>query len=98
MEMYSGAMTRISTGGKVTRQIRIRAGVKQGCSLSPLLFKLTIDKLLEKLKKLKVGTKIGEELLCCMASTDDLVLITEDRIHMQMLIKACKEFLDGEGL
>lgn len=48
----------MSVGGKVTRQIRIRAGVMKGCPLSPLLFNLIIDELIEKLKKLKVGIKI----------------------------------------
>lgn len=72
----------MSVGGKVTRQIRIRAGVMKGCPLSPLLFNLIIDELIEKLKKLKVGIKIREELLCCMAFANDLLLLTEDRIHM----------------
>ena len=98
MEVYSGATTRISIGEKVTRQIKIRAGVKQGHPLSPLLFNLIIDELLEKLKKSKVGIKIREELLYCITFADDLVLLTEDRIHMQMLIEASKEFLDEKGL
>ena len=50
MEKYSGVTTRISIGEKVTRQIKIRAGVKQGYPLSPLLFNLIIDELLEKLR------------------------------------------------
>lgn len=33
-----------------------------------------------------------------MAFANDLVLLTEERIHMQMLIEASKEFLDGKGL
>ena len=68
MKMYSGATTRISVRGKVTRQTRIRAGVMKGCPLSPLLFNSIIDELLEKLKKLKVGIKIREELCAAWLS------------------------------
>lgn len=32
-----------------------------------------------------------------MAFANDLVLLTEERIHMQILIEASKEFLDGKG-
>ena len=44
-ELYDGTFTRISIGRSVTTEIEIRSGVKQGCSLSPLLFNTVIDKL-----------------------------------------------------
>ena len=75
----------------------INAGNKEGCPLSLLLFNLIIDELLEKIKKLNVGIKVANELLCCMAFADDLVLLLEDKIHMQMLIEECKEFFDRKG-
>ena len=41
--VYEDAKTRISAGGKITRKIKINAVVKQGCPLSPLLFKWVIN-------------------------------------------------------
>ena len=32
------------------------------------------------------------------ALADDLVLLTEHRIHMQILLEECKDFLDQKGL
>ena len=64
MEMYAEARTRLSVGGKTTRRIKINAGVKQGCSWSPLLFNLIIDELIERLKKLNISIQVREELLC----------------------------------
>lgn len=64
MEMYGEARTRLSVGGKTTRRIKINAGVKQGCSWSPLLFNLIIDELIERLKKLNISIQVREELLC----------------------------------
>ena len=96
--MYEKATTAVSVGGKTTRKVRINAGVKQGCPLSSLLFNLIIDELIEDLKKIKVGIEIGGERICCMAFADDLVLIREERIHMQMLLEESKRFLNQKGL
>ena len=57
LEMYHHATTEVTVGGQTTRKIRINAGVKQGCRLSPLLFNLILDELLEKLKQTEIGVK-----------------------------------------
>lgn len=67
LEMYRHATTELTVGGKTTRRIKINAGVKQGCPLSPLRFSIIIDKLLEKLQQTYVGVKIGKSKICCMA-------------------------------
>ena len=72
MEMYENARTRITVGDRTTREIKINAGVKQGCPLSSLLFHLIIDELLEQVQKLNVGINNNNKLLCCMAFVDDL--------------------------
>ena len=49
-EMYNNACADISVGGKTTRKTAINSGVNQGCPLSPFLFNLVMDELIEKLK------------------------------------------------
>ena len=41
---------------------------------------------------------ISNKLLCCMAFADDLLLITVERIHMQILKEQCNKFFDKKGL
>ena len=96
--MYKDASTKLTVGGKTTRRININSGVKHGCPLSPLLFNLIIDELIEKLKETNIGIQLGESKVFCMTFADDLVLITEERIHMQILIEQSKEFFDTKGL
>lgn len=82
--MYEDAKTRMIVGGKITRKIKINAGVKRGCPLSPLLLNLNnliINGLLEEMQKLSVAVDANAKLLCCMAFADDLVLITEENTH-----------------
>ena len=98
LSMYEHSTTNITVGGKTTRAIKINAGVKQGCPLSPLLFNLIINELIVKLKKLDVGITLGKQKVCVLAFADDLVLITDDRFHMQLLTEEIKEFFDQKCL
>ena len=98
MEMHKNSKARITVGGRTSKEIKINARVKQGLPMSPLLLNLIIDKLLEKMQKLNMRTMINNKLLCCMAFADDLVLITEERICNQILIKQCKYIFDRKGL
>ena len=98
LDMYLNSFTTISVGGKSTRKIKINSGVKQGCPLSPLLFNLILDELLENLKKLGVGININDQLVSVMAFADDLVLITEHSSNMLVAIKEYQKFLHQKGL
>ena len=89
MEMYKGA-TR-------SQEVNINAGVKQGCPLSPLLFNIIMDELIERAKQRKVGIKVGKEVVGVMAFADDLVLLAEDPGDMSILLKCCENF-DKKGL
>ena len=64
LEMYRHATTEVTVGGRTTRKIQINAGVTQGCPLSPLLFNLILDELLEKLKRTEIGVKIENDIVC----------------------------------
>ena len=66
-EVYEDAKRRISAGGKITRKIKINAGVKRACPLSPLLFKWIINELLDEIQELNVGIDVNAKLLCCIA-------------------------------
>lgn len=44
-EVYTGASTRILTNNFSSREIDLKKGTKQGCSVSPLHFNLCLDPL-----------------------------------------------------
>ena len=97
-EIYTNIRTTISVGGKTTREIRINLTVKQGCPLSPFLFNLEMDDFIEKLKLRNIGVKVNETLLNLMAFANELLLITEEFIHLKILLEDCKEFFEMKGL
>ena len=97
-DIYTNTNTEISVGSKTTWKIKINSGVKQNCLLSPLLFNLVIDELIEKLKSKNIGVKINGTLRSVMTFTDDLVTIKEDDVNIEILIEECNEFFDMKEL
>jgi hypothetical protein len=81
--MYEGSSSTIEVGGNRTRKIDWNRGVKQGCPLSPLLFNLCLEPLLQALNlEENVGAVVGlgdepEHLMefKVQAYADDVVLI-----------------------
>ena len=74
--MYSKYSCAIKTGNKRTRCFRCKNGVRQGCPLSPNLFNIYINDIVERLNKatttpllLKNGSKIS-----CLLYADDIVI------------------------
>ena len=98
MEMYNGATTVIGVGDKFTRKININTVVKEGCPLSPPLFSIIMDELLERIIQKKVGIKVGGEIIGVMAFTDDLVLLAEDPGDMTVLLQCSEDIFDEKGL
>ena len=83
MNAYTGAATTIRTPDGTTRAIPIRAGVKQGCPLSPILFNLCIELILRRVKSAATKLKAGQcvhygSLLSCLAYADDLVIVARN--------------------
>ena len=67
---------RISLGQGLTDPLYFTKGVKQGCSLSPMLFALNISGLGEALHLSQLGIKMGLSIISALFFADDLVLIS----------------------
>ena len=52
-----------------------KTGLKQGDSLSPILFNLAMQKVIPNIQMVPGGIKIGKEQLNVLAYADDIVLL-----------------------
>ena len=94
-ELYDGASTRISIGRSVTTEIEIQSWVKQG-SLSPLVFNIVIDELVDELDPRLRGQNAF--LISIITFADDLMMISESLTRIESLLKKTETFMSRRGM
>ena len=84
-DMYTNNCARIKVEGKLTKTVPVKKGIRQGDSLSSLLFNIIINEIMEEIKTLK-GYSIGDENISCLCYVDDAARIAEDENSLQRLL------------
>ena len=67
-------------------------GVKQGGVLSPILFSMYIDSLLEKLKESGLGCHVGRTFAGAFAYADDIALVSPSLSGLRLMIHICEQY------
>lgn len=82
-----------------TRPIDIRRGVKQGGPLSPVLFNMVLDELLDLIDASSDGGTIKEGFVCpVMVFADDIILLQDREERAQPLLARISFFLASKGM
>jgi len=79
-------------------EIQLQRGVKQGDPLSPLIFNLILEELLERLESMPGYELPGGENISVLAFADDLLLMASDAPKAQALLDTVVEFLENHGM
>jgi hypothetical protein len=94
---YSNSKGLIITLNGATEPIEIKRGIKQGCPLSPILFDIYIDPLIEKLSSQEFksyGYWWGDnDGVTAQAYADDILLFANSYDNMMELIRAVQDFI-----
>ena len=69
-----------------------KTGLKQGDPLPPILFNFTLQKVIQSIKMVPSGIKIGKEQLNILAYADDITLIGKNEIEIR------KRFVEMENI
>lgn len=93
--IYKSSRAAVRIDGKLSSWFDVSIGLRQGCSLSPLLFIIFMDKII-KTAHLRGNINIGGNIISSLAYADDLVLMANSVIDLQRSIsdleRGCIDF------
>ena len=98
--LYTGQETTVRTGYGTTDWFQIGKGVHQGCVLSPCLFNLYAEYVMQhaKLEEAQAGIKIAGRNSNYLRYADDSTLMAESREELKSLLMKVKEESEKVGL
>ena len=91
---YSKCFATVTWNGGISEIFRLFTGTRQGGVISPTLFAVYVDDVLEKLKHSRYGCHIKNICLNAFMFADDLLLASISLNDMQQMINICKDEFD----
>lgn len=86
--LYEGNTARVKIGNTYSGTFQTQAGVRQGCTLSPVLFNIYSEHIMRKvLDKWKGGISIGGQKISNLRYADDTLIIAEDTEQIAVIMK-----------
>ena len=93
-EIYKNVQNKVLFGDFESDWFNQEYGVKQGCILSPTLFSILMNDLVEMLSNSNVGVEISSKLINCLLFADDVVLFANSLEELHKLLKIFNEFAE----
>ena len=90
--MYRDTVTTYNWNGIEIEGVKTERGLRQGCTLSPLLFTLIMEEFTQRIKNKEIGIKIGNEILSLLLFADDVVVMAENKEELQELLDEAGNF------
>ena len=86
LNWFEISVVSVRWAGAYSTKFAVLAGVRQGGLISPLLFSVYMDELINRLRISGYGCKIRDIYLGCLAYADDIVLISQSVMTMQHML------------
>ena len=98
--LYAGQEATVRTGHGTTDWFQIGKGVRQGCILSPCLFNLYAEYIMQNagLDEARAGIKIAGRNINNLRYADDTTLMAESKEELMSLLMKVKEKSEKVGL
>ncbi|PAA49614.1 hypothetical protein BOX15_Mlig021084g3 [Macrostomum lignano] len=97
-DLYTNVWTKISIGNEISGPINISRGVKQGCPLSPFLFNLVLDELINELQSSGYGYPVEGFKVPVLAYADDLILCGATDYETKRMVEITEKFFARQML
>jgi hypothetical protein len=98
--LYKGSSSKIKIGNLITKGFKVTKGLRQGCSLSPSLFKIYLEEVLGKWKRKcqPMAIPIQNAYAYSLSFADDQVLLAQDHDDVEYMARRLKEEYEEWGL
>lgn len=92
--LYCDIESILKINGGLCAPFKVCRGVRQGCSLSGLLYTLAIEPLLSVLRRVLEGVPLPncKVSLCLSVYADDVIIMTNKQNDVDLLLKTLKDF------
>ena len=90
-DYYTGDSVVYAVGDEVTKALFMTQGVKQGCNLSPMLFNLFLVDMINKVHEMKLGIKLGSDIITIISYADDIIAFTKNIDDLKLVIECITE-------
>ena len=95
---YQKQEMKVQWGSSLSNGFSVSNGVRQGGVLSPYLFAVYLDGLLEELSNSGVGCYWGSSFVGALAYADDVVLLAPCASALRCMLSICSSFASHHGL
>ena len=92
-QWFSITVTCVKWNGCISQFFRLLAGVRQGGVLSPVLFAIFIDSVVDKVKSTGIGCYFFSVCVSIFLYADDILLIAPSVCALQTLLDVCEKEL-----
>jgi len=97
--LYRGHCAKILINGEFSDSHKIEVGVKQGCTLSPILFSTFINEFPKYINNLGLGVQLSSDVILSIPLfADGIILMTESEESLQQYALELEKFCDENGL
>jgi len=97
-EMYLEQKKKVCWNKNFSDSFQVDVGVKQGSPLSPFLFAIVMDEVIEEIHELRVGCEIDGMKINIIVYADDIVLLGPTKMAIQKMLKLLIRVLKLKGL
>ena len=97
-ELYTEDSTTLMMNGRQVGEVEVRSGIRQGCTLSPLLFILVVNYIIDEMVELRDGFKNEKMFIPVLFFADDGLLISQNEYELGRMIGRLVEAAEKVGL
>ena len=84
--LYKGDFVTCEANGVTSKPVYLGRGLRQGCSLSPILFALYVADMSKDLHESNLGVMLYKVCISCLFFADDIVLVSRDAEGLRELL------------